>query len=93
MADAPKDNAPLREDATEIPQFCEISPALEFIAWVFAFLCPILRWANGPPVTVDQANIQIGLAALSVVSAIGLRIYNWRSARLRDVRDDRSDKP
>jgi hypothetical protein len=93
MTDAPEDNLPLREDATKIPQFSEIAPALEFISWVFVALCPLMRWANGPPVTDDQANIQIGLATLSVLSAISLRIHNWFVVRRRAGRQDRSDGP
>ncbi len=92
MTDAPEDKQPSRGDATKIPQFSEITPALEFIAWVFVLLCPFLRWANGPPVTDDQANIQIGLATLSVTSAIGLRIYNWRLAR-RSARENQPPQP
>lgn len=55
----------------------EITPAFEFMAWVMVALAPLLRLANGPPVTTDQWYFQIIVASLSLFTAIGLRVYNW----------------
>ncbi|MEM6484576.1 MAG: hypothetical protein AAF662_06275 [Pseudomonadota bacterium] len=59
--------------------FREISPAIEFMCWVVVALTPMLRLVNGPPVTDDQAAIQIALVAMAVGGAFGLRLYNWRT--------------
>jgi hypothetical protein len=57
-----------------------VSPLAEFCCWVVVCLAPFLRWVNGAAVTDDQFLIQMGLVTLAMVGAIGLRIYNWRSA-------------
>jgi hypothetical protein len=58
--------------------FRETTPALEFCAWVMVVAAPMLRVANGTPVTSDQAILQYVVAGLSVAAAIVLRLYNWR---------------
>ena len=67
--------------------FRDVAPALETICWVIVVLTPLFRWANGPPVTSDQAVVQITLVALALAGAIGLRIYRYRQAkRANDLR-------
>jgi hypothetical protein len=75
--------------------FREITPALEFCAWVMVVLAPLLRLANGAPVTSDQAFLQYVVAGLSVGAAILLRLYNWSVPPVsRLPQDDFStDKP
>lgn len=66
-------NGPQQDPAAgggeEDTQFCEIAPTLEFMCWVVVALAPLLRWINGPPVTDDQAVVQIGLVAMSLIGA------------------------
>lgn len=61
--------------------FARVSPALEFCAWASVLLAPALRLANGPPVTDDQAALQIAIAVGALIPALVLRIYNWKTAR------------
>jgi hypothetical protein len=58
-------------------------------------LAPLLRLANGAPVTSDQAFLQYVVAGLSVGAAILLRLYNWSVPPVsRLPQDDFStDKP
>lgn len=58
-----------------------ISPALEFCAWASVFLAPMLRLVNGPPVTDDQKIIQAITFGFSLIVALVLRMYNWKTAR------------
>ena len=62
-------------------QIADIAPALEFCCWVVVALAPLLRWVNGAAVTNDQFVIQATLITFAAISAIGLRIYNWRSGQ------------
>lgn len=82
--------------ANEAPvQFREISPAVEFCAWVMVILAPLLRLANGAPVTSDQWYLQIAVAVLSLLTAVTLRIYNWRThatVKPPQPADDPNDK-
>ncbi|MEM6484902.1 MAG: hypothetical protein AAF662_07965 [Pseudomonadota bacterium] len=67
--------------------FREISPAIEFVCWVVLALTPMLYLVNGPPVTDDQAAVQIGLVSLALSGAVLLRLYNWR-IKIPDERGD-----
>lgn len=58
--------------------FWEIAPALEIICWVVVGLAPMLYVVNGPPVTHDQAIIQVTLVTLAALGSLFLRAYNWR---------------
>jgi hypothetical protein len=60
-------------------QFHDLAPALEFMCWVVVILIPLLRWVNGPAVTDDQFYIQCALAAMALIGAIAMRLYNWRN--------------
>lgn len=70
----------MNEDAiaSKVP-FWQVTPAIEFICWVATALAPILRLINGPPVTDDQAFIQIALLVMAMFGALGFRLYNWRN--------------
>ena len=57
--------------------FRDIAPAIEFMCWVVVVLAPILRLINGAAVTTDQFVIQVTLFSIALVSAIGMRIYNF----------------
>ena len=70
-------NTPLNESI----DFRSVAPAFEFCAWTSVLFAPALRFTNGPPVTDDQAALQIASAAGSLVAALALRVYNWRTAR------------
>lgn len=59
-------------------KFREITPILEFMAWVMVGLAPLLRLANGAPVTTDQWYFQVFVAIASIVTAAILRYYNWK---------------
>ena len=64
-------------------RFRLLAPALEFLCWVVVLLAPLLRWVNGPPVSRDQAVMQISLVTLAVVGALSLRIYNYMTRHRR----------
>ena len=66
------------DDELQGVSFREITPALEFMAWVMVLLAPLLRLANGPPVTDDQWYFQVFVGSASLIAAVGLRLYNWR---------------
>ncbi len=51
---------------------------LETACWTVLLLAPLLRWVNGPAVSVDQFVTQIALVCIAAVGAIGLRIRKWR---------------
>lgn len=73
------------DEQRHIP-FWELAPVFEFMCWVVVALAPMLRLVNGPPVTDDQAVIQMTLVILALTGAVSLRIYNWRHASLwRDL--------
>lgn len=57
-------------------RFRDVSPALEYVFWVFVVLAPLLFLANGPPVTGDQAVFQVAMTVTALVAAIGFRLYN-----------------
>lgn len=59
-------------------RFRDLSPALELFAWIMVGLAPLLRLANGAPVTDDQSYGQIAVAVVAVTTAVVLRIVNWR---------------
>ena len=61
-------------------RFRKILPALEFCAWISVLLPLVLHFLNGPPVTDDQAALQIATAAGSLIAALTLRVYNWKTA-------------
>lgn len=58
-------------------RFRGISPAIEFVCWVIVALAPMLRLVNGPPVTSDQAVVQISVVVVAVSCGVGIRCYNW----------------
>lgn len=58
-------------------RFREVSPAIELECWVALGLTPMLRLVFGPPVTDDQAIIQMSLLVLAALGAVGLRLYSW----------------
>ena len=58
--------------------FRQLTPALEFCAWVMVMLAPVLRRANGAPVTRDQAILQFVVASLAIAAALFFRGTNWR---------------
>lgn len=73
------------DEQRHIP-FWELAPAFEFMCWVVVALAPMLRLVNGPPVTDDQAVIQITLVTLALTGGVSLRIYSWRHVNLwRDL--------
>lgn len=47
----------------------------EYCCWVSTILTPILIWWNGPSVSDDQAVVRTGLVVISIVGAVGLRLY------------------
>jgi hypothetical protein len=63
--------------------FRDVAPAIEFACWVVLALAPFLRWVNGAAVTDDQFVIQVSLVCLAACGALGLRVYNWRTANRR----------
>ena len=69
-------NQRMTDDKPDI-SFREIAPAIEFMCWLVVLLMPILRLINGAAVTDDQFAIQVGLFSISLVSALGLRVYNY----------------
>lgn len=60
-------------------RFRDVSPALEFCAWTMLLLTPLLRVANGLPVTPDQRSFQILVVIGALLAAVVLRLYNWRT--------------
>lgn len=61
--------------------FRDIAPFIELACWTVLVLAPILRWINGPPVSIDQLVIQLTLIGLAASGAIGLRLYGLRIRR------------
>jgi hypothetical protein len=66
------------DNAADEVHFTDIAPAIEFVCWVMVALAPMLRVMNGAAVTTDQFVIQMALFSLSLISGIGLRVYNCR---------------
>ena len=63
-------------------------PALEFCCWVVVLLAPLLRWVNGAAVTDDQALIQTALISMALLSALVLRLWNWRRSIIDPLKAD-----
>ena len=70
-----------RDDNLDDVRFSDIAPALEFMCWMVLLLAPFLHWINGPPVSRDQAVIQVSLVALAALAAFSLRVYNYVTQR------------
>lgn len=69
----------------------EVTSALEYCAWTFVVLAPMLRMANGPPVTPDQHYSRIISVFVALFTAVVLRLYHWRvSSRSATVADEAS---
>jgi hypothetical protein len=68
--------------------FRDVAPALELGCWTVVVLAPFLRYVNGPAVSTDQFTIQIVMVAAAATSAIGLRIYSWRTQNRKPSRSE-----
>lgn len=64
------------ETSSEV-RFSDVALAIEFLSWIVVVLCLFLRLVNGAAVTRDQFGIQVALFAVSLTSAVGLRVYNY----------------
>lgn len=69
-ADGPEEPIPL----------WQLAPAIEFVCWVVVGLTPMLYLVNGPPVTLDQAVVQISLVSLAAVGVVSMRVVNLRNS-------------
>ena len=63
----------------------DVTSLVEATCWLMIVAAPVLRVIHGPPVSADQAAMQLGLVAAALVGAVGLRSWHWR-ARSRPSR-------